>query len=122
MFKLVDESQGYWTQVSITVPLPNGGTRVKKLRGRFRYLTQTRIDDILTRGVSQDQEADEESKGLLDEVLLEWDNFTDKDDETIAFNEENRRQALDTPFIRSGFLQAFFKSINGNGEQARVKN
>jgi hypothetical protein len=122
MFQLVDESQGYWTQVSITIPLPNGGTRVKKLRGRFKYLTQSRIDDILTRGMSQESGEDEESKGLLDEVLMEWDAFTDKDDKTIEFSDEHRKQALDTPFIRSGFLQAFFSSINGNGAQARGKN
>lgn len=112
MFKLNTE-ETFKTPVEITVPSSSGTGIKKKFLAEFRFKTQSELDALVVDGNGTDA-------ALLNEVLVGWVDFKDATGETIEYTEENKSQAIDTPFIRVALVQAFVQSING--VQNRTKN
>lgn len=112
MFKLLTD-ETFKANATLNVPTSNGTGLTKKLRAEFKFKTQSEIDTILGGGSVADSD-------LLNDVLVGWDGFKDASGGDIAFNDENKAQAIDTPFIRVALVQAFVQSING--VQSRTKN
>lgn len=116
MFKLM-ETETFVAPVVIHVPT-RGGHKPTHCKGEFLYKTQREIEELL--GLTPADDPDTEDKTLLGEVLRGWSGFADHEGKEIAYDDENRAQALDTPFVRAGFVRAYMKAING--QQSGRKN
>lgn len=108
MFRLVEDNT-YRHKCTLYVPQGDGSAK-HKITAAFKYIGQSRIEELVTTNDSD----------ILDEVLAGWSGFLDAEGKEITYDPENRKQFLDTPYLRAGLVAAFFDSISGN--QDRLKN
>lgn len=115
-FKLMT-SETFVAKCDIVIP-GKDCNKTLKVDIEYTYIDQSRIDALLT-GQLDGEESD---ITLVDDVLVGWNEkqFVDHENKPIAYNDDNRAQALVTPFVRSAMLRTFLQAINGN--QSRRKN
>lgn len=73
--------------------------------------------DAQLAGIEAGDVGDEETLG---EHLAGWTNFRDRDGSLVEYNDENRRAAIATPYVRRALAQAFIAGVYGVG--GRRKN
>lgn len=114
-FTLIEGDTYEWP---VTVQVPRKGKHVPvKFTATFKLVEQPEIEAAM-RDADRDESMDQR---LLDTALCGWDGFNDVDGDPIEYTDENRRQALDTTFIRVGLVSAFFESMSGD-KGAKAKN
>lgn len=105
MFKMQKKETFQWP-VSVNIPKDGGGFNTHEFTGEFKLQEQSRLDRLLELSKTDDRD-------VLKELLVGWAGVQDSNGEVLAFNEENRDQLIDIPYVRSALLKCYFDAANG---------
>ncbi len=108
MFKFVDKPDPVvvhaWPCV-ISLPRDGGSTVKAKCSLDFELIDQDQIDELLLEGGD---------RALLDRVVVGWSaDVVGEDNQPLAFNAENKAKLLRIPYVRGGWVRAFFDAAAG---------
>lgn len=122
MFILKDEIS-YWWPVNVRMPNATGSGDFTKqtFKALFEALTRDEAE-ALDKEVLAALAAGDETKrdALLERVVKGWEGVVDEEKAAIAFSAGTLRQALQWPWVRVGFYDAWTQSQSG--EKRRLGN
>lgn len=113
MFKLA-ATETYLTPVRVELPGDNNKPKVCAFKARFKRLSQTQFENVLERI----GEGSLNDRGLLNEVLVGWEDVADDRDNAAEFNEENLNALLDMFPTQPTLVKTFLDSM----KSAKQKN
>lgn len=116
MFKIDRQKTSYTCPVTVCKPVDDGKFQKGTFKAEFAYLEQDEIDEVLENARQGRDNAD-----LCARAWVGWkSDLVDQDGAPLPYSEENKAMLLQIPYVRGAVLDAFVKSIGGEG--ARRKN
>lgn len=115
MFKLNKKTSFTWP-VKAKVIADNGKYSTVSFKAEFKRMSQTEIDDLLTKIRSDDQDMTDRS--LCDEVIVSLADIFDEDGNELPYDASLKKQVLDEPGMANVISRTFFEALAG----AREKN
>lgn len=111
LFKFAAKQEVRWP-VTIHVPLDGGVTRQIKVKAIFEVIDTDQQNAIYA--------AEGNDTDLMRRVLKGWDDMPGSDDQPVQFSPEAFDEAMNTPYVRAAFVEAY---INASiGKTAARKN
>ncbi len=116
MFKIDRQKASYTCPVTVHKPIDGGKFQKGTFTAEFAYLEQEEIDQVL-----ENARQNRDNGDLCARAWIGWKtDLVGEDDAPFPFSEENKTALLGIPYMRGAVLDAFVKSIGGEG--ARRKN
>lgn len=108
MFQIASANQTYSTSVRVDVPTDGGKNKTHVFKAIFKRVSQSELDNIHERI----QEKTLTDAGLINEVMVGWDDVADEHGQKVEFNPDNLSALLDMYPTRPTIVQTFFTTIN----------
>lgn len=110
-FKIESEHR-FKHEVRVRVPT-NGGHRVETMQATFRVLP-------INEAGSFDLATEEGTRGLLQKVIVCFDDVIGEDGKPADYCDDLRDQLLDISFVRAAVAQAYFEAVAGGPPRPRA--
>jgi hypothetical protein len=104
MFKVI-KNPTFTATVKVSAPT-DGGFADGSFTGRFKVLSISEAEDF-------NLLSSEGTKDYLRAILIGWEGVVDDSGEPLSFNDAQRDELLDIPYIRVGILNTYNAAMMG---------
>lgn len=107
MLKLADPNTAYEVEVTVDVPLPDGGTDPQPYTALFRYPTSSQLTALI-KG-AQDRISHEADIDLVRNYMAGWRGIVNHKGKELAFNSSNLETLCDIRYWREATATALLQ-------------
>lgn len=108
--------------VKIYAPTENGTKVAYQVKGIFKVLSPERVSELTSEALEKRAKGEDfadNALAILGEALFNWGDIKEdaKDGPDLEFTDESFRQIMALPYVRSGFIDAYFDAVNGKARK-----